>query len=798
MTGGSLPDEPRALVRWLPRACALVIVLAGALTYANSLQGVFVLDDLPTIVSNAQLTPDPGRSVGEAIRNLVLGLPNAPNAGRPVVSVTLWLNHLLAQKEPLGYHVFNVVVHVLVALALFGCLRRTLQLREPLQPLALPVAFSAALIWTVHPLNSSAVTYISQRAEALMAMFFVFSFYCIARGFEAEPRRRQWYAAAVLSCVLCEMSKEVGAMLPILAVLFDRAFLAGSWRGVLRHRRSLHLALFATWAITIALLCSDPRPDSAGWTAEGRGIDSWTYATAQCAAILMYLRLVFWPQPLVLDYGWPIPAGFSEYAIPGVALAAIALVCVWAVFARPRWGFLGAWFFIILGPSSSFLPIVTEIVAEHRMYLSSAAVITAAVTAACLVGNRALLLWPHHRPLLVTLACALLVVITVAGSWATARQNALYHSGIALWERNVRLTPDNPRALINLGEAYERAGRSREALAVYRAATRYSEAHTIPFYPMIESAVDDALRLAFRLNDVDAVREQLGRMDKLLDTLDQSSHFHARLAETLRRVGREDDAIAAYERAIATLDEPRARLHFHLLLGDLLAQARTLDAALAVYERALLLESEMPDARSSLRTVRTRIAGVLILQQRMEDAAQTVARAIGEPLSSPLVFAEMARVARLVDAPEAAQGFADTAQLQVARARLSQRIADGEDSADTHERLGQVLVKLGEMGAAEEQYELAKKADPTGDRVYQVWGFFLYKLDRRDEAMAHFRKAIELRPTNSLAHSSLGIMLLEDSDYAAAVASLEKALELDPDQPLAREKLAEARAAAAM
>ncbi len=178
--------------------------------------------------------------------------------------------------------------------------------------------------------------------------------------------------------------------------------------------------------------------------------------------ILHYLQLSFWPQPLCLDYSWPFATTFHEAAPEVIALAALLAVTAWAVVRRPALGFLGAWFFLILAPTSSVMPI-KDACFEHRMYLSLAAVVAGAVIAgyalirrlardSALLGNR--------RPLAAVLALA----VAVALGCATFRRNADYRTEISIWEDTTRKRPENPGPWYNLGVAYVNASRYDEAI----------------------------------------------------------------------------------------------------------------------------------------------------------------------------------------------------------------------------------------------------------------------------------------------------------------------------------------------
>src|SRR5262245_18788816 len=158
------PDPPRRSVRWR----AAIIVAAGIVAYANSLSGPFIFDDDASIVANTQI-----RSLAPSVA--LRPYRELPTAGRPIVNASFAVNYAIGGLQPAGYHAGNIAIHVLCALALFGIIRRTLDLRgipASLQRRSLDVALAAALLWVVHPLNSEAVDYLTQRTESLMGLFF--------------------------------------------------------------------------------------------------------------------------------------------------------------------------------------------------------------------------------------------------------------------------------------------------------------------------------------------------------------------------------------------------------------------------------------------------------------------------------------------------------------------------------------------------------------------------------------------------------------------------------------------------
>ena len=315
--------------------------------------------------------------------------------GRPLLNLSFAVNYAISGLNVWSYHAANLAIHVLAALLLFGILRRTFLLprwaeflsaafAEPALRLGC-LALAIALLWAIHPLQTESVTYIVQRAESLVGLFYLLTLYCFIRG-ATSGRGRSWYAAAVLACLLGMASKEVMVSAPLMVLLYDRAFLAGSFREAWRRRYGVYLALASTWLLLGWLvIVAGNRGGSAGF---GAGVGSWAYLCTQFGAIVHYLKLSVWPHPLLLDYGpdtVPMTLEILPDAILVVLLGLATLVALWR---WPKIGFLGAWFFAILAPTSSIVPVATQVVAEHRMYLPLAAVVTAVTLGwvRCLLG----------------------------------------------------------------------------------------------------------------------------------------------------------------------------------------------------------------------------------------------------------------------------------------------------------------------------------------------------------------------------------------------------------------------------
>ena len=197
-----------------------------------------------------------------------------PTAGRPLVNLSFAVNYAIGGLNVRGYHVFNLACHLLSGLLVFGIVRRTLQLpglSGRLRGNALNIGFAAAILWTLHPLNTEAVNYLTQRTELMMALFYLLTLYASIRGL--QPRARAWNAVAVLSCAAGMGCKESMVTAPVMVVLYDAIFAFESLKHAVRERGRFYGFLCLSWVLLAALIWSGPRMHSAGFFERGGSVD---------------------------------------------------------------------------------------------------------------------------------------------------------------------------------------------------------------------------------------------------------------------------------------------------------------------------------------------------------------------------------------------------------------------------------------------------------------------------------------------------------------------------------------------
>jgi protein O-mannosyl-transferase len=625
------PDAPEGASRsgWW---AACVIAVAGILTYWNSLSGPLIFDDQLSILDNAPIRE------WWHLWPILTPAGETPVSGRPLVNLSFAFNYALGGLDVTGYHALNIAIHILCALLLFGVVRRTLalpSLRQLFGASSVGLAFATALIWLLHPLNSEAVDYLTERSESMMAMFYLLTLYASIRATDSR-RGARWQAIAVAACASGMACKESMVTAPVIVILYDRIFLFDSMKQAFVSRWRLYAGLAATWLMLAALMWSNPRGLSAGFSGS---VSSWTYLLNQPAIITAYLRRAVWPRSLVLFYGWPLRLDLKQ-VLPYAALIGLLLVITLVALAvRPKLGFLGAWFFVTLAPASSIVPIALEVGAERRMYLPLIAIVVLAVVGAYWLGRLVLHRTggdqlPTARPFTSYVAIVSLAAVSLALAATTFARNREYGSAVELartmverWptsanhhilgsylaaagdreeaERQLRAAvPGAPRARYDLGALLFEEGRMDESVEQLKQLVEVWLSPPADHAPWEPPTSLDVLRARTIMGEVFARRQQwtdsVEQFQMVLAMDPANSDVHRRLARSLAALGRVDEAIV-HDRAY--LEKFPTDAGALVDLGVLLARTGRIDDAVATFRRAVEAAPSDADAHYMLGSV---------------------------------------------------------------------------------------------------------------------------------------------------------------------------------------------------
>jgi tetratricopeptide (TPR) repeat protein len=436
-----------------------------------------------------------------------------------------------------------------------------------------------------------------------MGLCYLSTLYCVIRGAESEPPSgRRWYALGVIACLLGMASKEVMMTAPVVVFLYDRTFLAGSFASAWKQRWRLYLGLSSGWVL-LGYLMIGVGTRGAGL---GLGVGAGSYALCECRAIVRYLGLSVWPHPLVFDYGTDLGSTGPAAAPYALIVLAMGICTLLALRYRPAWGFAMFWFLAILAPTSSFVPVALQPVAENRMYLPLAAVIALAATGAYLLIGR----W----------SAALFAAIALCLGWATHERNEDYRSAVLIWrdtvtkrpmnarahcnlgnsllsdgqvavgteqlEEALRITPDDPDANLDLGVAFGKAGRFADAVPRIQRALRFNPAMAEAYF-----------NLGWLNASMGRVPEAIEQYAHAIDLRPDYFDAQCNIADLLIKGGRYAEAIPHFEAAL-TVGPQEPELYFNLAY----ARVRTGFVAEAIgdYKKALQLKPDYAEARRNL------------------------------------------------------------------------------------------------------------------------------------------------------------------------------------------------------
>ncbi len=423
-----------------------ILALSGTLAYRNAFGASFIFDDLTQILQNPH------------IQSCHWPWTFIQNNRRPLLYATLAFNFHFDGFNPVGYHVFNIRVHILASMILFLIVQKTFLLPTVsgwLKKDAWILALASALIWLLHPVHTQAVTYTIQRAESLMGMLFLASLYFSIQYLTS--RQGYWLISAGIAAVLCGLTKEVALVLPVIVLFYDLTFFPETFFVAIKRNWLLYATLSFMWLVMIFLYLTT-RPEEKLTAGFGmQGMTPLLYAANQPSVILHYLHLAFWPDNLVFDYQWP-PVTQLRMLLPSMTIVATWILVLWTLYRRFRvLSFLCLSFFILLLPSSSIIPL-KDLIFEYRLYLSLACTAILGVLGLKYFLER--FVHPKSRQAFFVV-CVAFICLILGG--LTYQRNKTYLTQENVWLDVIKKQPGNARAYNNLGEYWLRIGRNASA-----------------------------------------------------------------------------------------------------------------------------------------------------------------------------------------------------------------------------------------------------------------------------------------------------------------------------------------------
>ena len=637
-----------------------LIILLGCLIYSNTLHAPFAFDDVSYIAENPALK-DPRYFIDPALVERAIAARHIdPNfKSRTVGMFSFALNYTLHGLNVPGYHLVNILIHVLNGLLVYHLVLLTLRTRffanragsvRAVRSGGL-IALFAALLFVSHPVQTQAVTYLSQRFSSLATLFCLLSLvlYVLARrtveggggvgNGNGGAGIRSWrflapYGASFVAAVLAMKTKEMAFTFPAIIALYEFLFLSGDKRRRLIYLLPLLLTMFIVPATVLAAreqYVDMARLSESLAVKEGAN-PALTYLLTQFRVIVTYFRLLVLPVDQNVDYDYPEYTTLFRAPVLLSLLFLLAVIGLAVVLYRrstreeernAAWLRLAAfgifWFFLALMVESSIVPL-KDLIFEHRLYLPSIGIFLSLVSAGEIVRS---LLGPARAGRMTVF------LVMLVGVWSVTAyaRNEIWGGTVRLWQDAVRKSPNKARPRLNLAGGLQKSGRTAEAIGEMKEAIRLDprspdayrnlglayiqEGDYAAALPIVQNAVAVDEKDATLHGNLGLVYQKLDRLSEaekeLLTAIklerDLASAY-SNLAIVYLKQKRLPEALAAITEAVRI--EPE-NVHYHFNCGNAYAMNERYPEAVEEYRKVLAMDPSYPNGRQFLEHTLKRI-----------------------------------------------------------------------------------------------------------------------------------------------------------------------------------------------
>ncbi len=704
----------------------LFIAVLGFLIYSNVYNNEFTFDDIPIIVENPAVRD---------IKNIPL-LWEKFNT-RFLTGISFALNYATGGLRVAGYHIVNILIHVINAFLVYVFVRTLLRApyfrNIPISIQGGRVAFFSALIFLSHPLQTQAVTYITQRATSLAVLFYLVTLICYLKArLNQKPLLMGLAFAAALAG---SFSKEMTATIPLMLLTIEFFFFGKGKPGI------AGLAFFTIPVIIFSALLLGRHDHSL--LSLGRQLTTTPfdpkYLFTQITVLSTYLRLLVFPANQNLDYDYPLAAGFFEPRVLFSLFVLTALVGI-AVsqFKKNRLiSFCVAWFFLTTSVEFMACSIVQrDMIFEHYLYLP--------MIGFSIFISSALFLW-LEKPKRVTVLMAVLILIF---SILTYQRNSIWRNNMTLWQDVLAKSPHKARPYNNLGIAYAKKGDYDTAAIYYQKALELDPSMALVY---VNLGVDYGKK-----GDYDKEIEYNQKALILDPTLVQA---YSNVGLAYAQKGLYDEAFTYTQKAIE-LDPLYAPALSNL--GLIYGQINHYEAALGLFEKAVNLNPNIAEIYGNLGLIHLKMGHV-------DKAIEAYQKAIVLNPSDVQVHNNLAILYDELQNPTKAIEYNQKA------------IAVNPQNAIAYNNLGLIYAKLGKVDEAIAHYQKSITIDPKNVEAYSNLSLMYAQKSDFNNAVESGQEAIALNPSYAPAYNNLGSIYGQMGDHDKAIGLFQKSQELLPD-----------------
>lgn len=695
-------------------ACVLIIVL-GFSVYMNSLNGRFVWDDEDLVKNNIYIKDRSyiGKIFTEDIEG---GAGKRSSLYHPFQIFTYAIDYSFWKLNPLGYHLTNVLLHILVGLALFWLI--AIIFSDTL------LAFFTGILFIAHPIHTEAISYISSRSDPLFTLFTLLCFVFYIKYLDSK--KIHIYILAILCYLLALLSKEFSMIFPVLLLLYHYTF----------KKRLDFKAFIPILCLTVFYIISRLTILSSFF------IDPAYFSTTLLdripgffVAIANYIRLLFLPFNLHMEYGNRVFSWMNPSAIIGVIMTSALLIYGFKERNKSRPIFFPIyWFFMSLLPISNLYPI-NAYMAEHWLYLPSIGFF--------LIAAR-ILVYLYRDRNIKTLTAILVVTLLIFYSCSTVTQNTFWKEPIAIYNRTLRYAPDSAGVHSNLGNAYREKGEIEKAIASY------------------EEALEIDPKLVDALNNLGTMYSERGQDLRAMTYFERAIEIDPNKAELYNNLGityiGTDDkkAIELFKKAIEV--NPHYAYAYNSL-GNAYSMAGKTERAIEAYNKAIKIDPGYALAYYNLGNAHRDL-------NKYEKAVDSYLKALTIKPDFPRALNDLGIAYHmLIRNEEAIASFQKVLEMD-------------PHNASAYNNIGNIYTVIGKNKKAIMFLEKAIELNPVYAEAYNNLGNAYVAIKENDKAIISYSKAITIVPDYAIAHSNLAVVYYYEKMYDLAITHYDEALKL--------------------
>lgn len=680
-----------------------LLIMSAVLLYSNTLEAPFYFDDEQNIVQNPYI-----RLTELTFKKIVQAGFESPASQRPIANISFALNYYFDRYNVIGYHVVNIMIHIVNGILLYFLTKTTLSLsslRARDKPYS-RIAFFTALIWLVHPIQIQSVTYVVQRMNSMSAMFFTLSLLLYVKGrlVGENQKRWPWFAGCGFAWILALGSKQIAASLPFFILLYEWYFFQNRSMSWLKKKLPYVIGLCIFLGIIVFAYegLNPVHSILSGYAC--RDFTLTERVLTQFRVVVYYISLLVYPHPgrLNLLHNFEISHSLVDPISTLISMAALVGSIGLAFFLarkEPLISFSILWFFGNLVIESSVINL--EIIFEHRTYLPSMLVWLIVVVLIDKYATRK------------SLAFGLLGIIAFTFSLWTYERNSVWASETSFWNDCAKKTSDNPRVFHSLGKLHLRKNNIDEALEAYETALTIDPNFVISYV-----GLGAALRAKGRIADAISVHKKAIEMAP-----DYDSAYH-HLGVDYMAQHKLDLAIETLHKAIKLNSNAHEAYNS---LGLAYAKEGNVHKALEMYKQAIAIRPDFSLAYNNL--------GALCLEGETNKA---------------ILFLRMA----IELDPNSADAHSNLGLAMIKKGSFSDGISQFKkalrlepDHLDATFNLARAYELQGEYEKAAAQYDRSIRLNPKDVQAYHNAGVVsLYHLKDEKRAMHYFGKALSLDP----------------------------------------------------